>query len=62
MFQNKNKITILGALAVTALMNFPQLSGNSTFSLEEASTNIENGFGIFTGASSDTLYLEVVKL
>jgi len=37
-------------------------SGNSTLSLEEPPTNIENGFGIFTGASSDTLYLEVVKL
>ena len=36
-------------------------SGNSTLSLEEPPTNIENGFGIFTGASSDTLYLEVVK-
>lgn len=37
-------------------------SGNSTLSLEEPPTNIENGFGIFTGASSDTLYLEVIKL
>ena len=37
-------------------------SGNSTLSLEEPPTNIENGFGIFTGASSDTLYLEVVKI
>ena len=37
-------------------------SGNSTLSLEEPPTNIENGLGIFTGASSDTLYLEVVKL
>ena len=36
-------------------------SGNSTLSLEEPPTNIENGFGIFTGASSDTLYLEVIK-
>jgi len=37
-------------------------SGNSTLSLEEPPTNIENGNGIFTGASSDTLYLEVVKI
>ena len=37
-------------------------SGNSTLSLEEPPTNIENGFGIFTGASSDTLHLEVVKI
>jgi hypothetical protein len=37
-------------------------SGNSTLSLEEPPTNIENGFGIFTGASSDTLYLEVIKI
>ena len=37
-------------------------SGNSTLSLEEPPTNIENGLGIFTGASSDTLYLEVVKI
>ena len=37
-------------------------SGNSTLSLEEPPTNIENGLGIFTGASSDTLYLEVIKI
>lgn len=37
-------------------------SGSSTLSLEEPPTSIENGLGIFTGASSDTLYLEVVKL
>ena len=37
-------------------------SGNSTLSLEEPPTNIENGFGIFTGTSSHTLYLEVVKI
>ena len=37
-------------------------SGNSTLSLEEPPTNIENGNGIFTGASSDTLYLEVVRI
>jgi len=37
-------------------------SGSSTLSLEEPPTNIENGFGVFTGVSSDTLYLEVVKV
>lgn len=36
-------------------------SGNSTLSLEQAPTNIENGLGIFTGLSSDTLYFEVSK-
>lgn len=34
-------------------------SGNSTLSLEQPPTNITNGLGIFTGVSSDTLYLEV---
>lgn len=37
-------------------------SGNSTLSLEQPPTNIENGLGIFTGVSSDTLYLEVKKI
>ena len=37
-------------------------SGNSTQSLEEPPSNIENGLGIFTGVSSDTLYLEVKKI
>lgn len=37
-------------------------SGNSTLSLEQPPTNIENGLGIFTGVSSDTLYLEVNKI
>ena len=36
-------------------------SGASTLSLEEPPTNIINGLGIFTGLSSDTLYLEVTK-
>lgn len=37
-------------------------SGSSTISLEEVTTtNIKNGLGIFTGVSSDTLYLEVIK-
>ena len=37
-------------------------SGSSTLSLEEPASNIVNGLGIFTGVSSDTLYLEVTKL
>lgn len=37
-------------------------SGNSTLSLEEPPSNIINGLGIFTGVSSDTLYLEVTKI
>lgn len=37
-------------------------SGNSTQSLEEPPTNINNGLGIFTGVSSDTVYLEVNKI
>jgi len=37
-------------------------SGSSTLSLEAPVTNIVNGLGIFTGVSSDTLYLEVTKL
>jgi len=36
-------------------------TGGSTLSLEEPPTNIVNGLGIFTGVSSDTLYLEVIK-
>lgn len=34
----------------------------SSLSLAEPLTNIENGLGIFTGMSSDTLYLEVKEL
>ncbi len=37
-------------------------SSNSSLSLEEPPTNVENGLGIFTGVSSDTLYLEVRKI
>ena len=37
-------------------------SGNSTLSLAQPPTNVENGLGIFTGVSSDTLYLEVEKI
>jgi len=36
-------------------------TGGSSLSLEEPPTNIVNGLGIFTGVSSDTLYLEVTK-
>jgi len=39
-----------------------QNSSSSTLSLEEPPTNIVNGLGIFTGVSSDTLYLEATKL
>ncbi len=39
-----------------------QNSGNSTLSLEEPPSNIVNGLGIFTGVSSDTLFLEVIKI
>lgn len=37
-------------------------SGSSTLSLEEPPSNIVNGLGIFTGVSSDTLYLEVTRI
>lgn len=37
-------------------------SGNTTQSLEEPPSNIENGLGIFTGVNSDTLYLEVEEI
>lgn len=37
-------------------------SGSSTLSLEQPPTNVINGLGIFTGVSSDTLYLEVKKI
>lgn len=36
-------------------------SGNTSLSLEQPPTNVENGLGIFTGVSTDTLYLEVVE-
>lgn len=38
-----------------------ETSGNSTLSLVQPPTNVRNGLGIFTGVSSDTLYLEVNK-
>ena len=34
---------------------------NSSQNLKNPSTNISNGFGIFTGISADTLYLDVIK-
>lgn len=37
-------------------------SSNSTQSLEQPPTNVENGLGIFTGVNSDTLYLEVEEI
>lgn len=39
-----------------------QTSGTSSQSLTEPPSNIENGLGIFTGVSSDTLYFEVKKI
>lgn len=36
-------------------------AGTSSVTIAEPPTNIENGLGIFTGVSSDTVYLEVVK-
>jgi len=36
-------------------------SGNSSTDLTSPSTNISNGFGIFTGMSTDTLFLQVYK-
>jgi len=37
-------------------------SACSALSFEETPYNIVNGLGIFTGLSSDTLYLEVTKI
>lgn len=39
-----------------------QTSSASSQSLAEPPSNIENGLGIFTGVSSDTLYFEVKKI
>lgn len=39
-----------------------QSTGSSTLSLTQPPTNIQNGLGIFTGVSSDTLYFEVTKI
>ena len=43
-------------------LEYTALFGSSTLSLEEPPTNILNGLGIFTGVSSDTLYLEVTDI
>ena len=37
-------------------------SGNSSVTISQPPNNIENGLGIFTGISSDTVFLEVIKL
>lgn len=39
-----------------------ETSGNSTLSLVQPPSNVENGLGLLTGVSSDTVYLEVVKI
>ncbi len=39
-----------------------QLSGSSSVSITQPPSNINNGLGIFTGVSSDTLYFEVNKI
>ena len=36
-------------------------AGNTSLTINEPPTNVENGVGIFTGVNSDTLYLEVKK-
>ncbi len=36
--------------------------GSSSLSIESPPNNIENGLGIFTGISTDTLYFEVIKI
>lgn len=38
-----------------------ETSGNSTLSLAQPPSNVQNGLGLLTGVSSDTLYLEVKK-
>ena len=39
-----------------------ETSGSSSVTISQPPNNIENGLGIFTGISSDTVYLEVVKI
>ena len=46
----------------TEYVNLYENISQSTLNLTEPITNIKNGQGIFTGMSSDTLWLEVVKL
>lgn len=36
-------------------------TSNSSLNLTNPSTNVENGYGIFTGMSSDTLYMRVAR-
>jgi len=36
-------------------------TNSSSQNLTNPSTSIENGYGIFTGLNSDTLYIEVVE-
>lgn len=36
-----------------------KFSGNTSLNISEPPTNIKNGFGIFTGMNSDTLYVSV---
>ena len=38
-----------------------ETAGTSSISIASPPSNIENGLGIFTGVSSDTVYLEVIK-
>jgi hypothetical protein len=37
-------------------------SGSSSVTIAQPPNNIENGLGIFTGISSDTVFLEVIKI
>ena len=39
-----------------------ETAGTSSISIATPPSNIENGLGIFTGVSSDTVYLEVIKI
>ena len=39
-----------------------ETAGSSSVTIAEPPSNIENGLGIFTGVSSDTIYLEVEKI
>jgi hypothetical protein len=36
-----------------------KFSGNTSLNISEPPTNIKNGFGIFTGINTDTLYVNV---
>ena len=46
----------------TEYVNLYENISQNTLNLTEPLTNVKNGQGIFTGMSSDTLWLEVVKL